>query len=165
MAGKRESCNAARIADRATTSASGPGFSTCPTQPRSAPPQYKLTKAPLGSQSAAGKGGKSGMHFSRMALEIALRAISTSASQSSLDSRDILSVFAPFENSQVTPLLHAAVDTAPKLLEILKRGDHCPSPDQPQQQHAERPNDGVLCRQDHRANGDHLQNHFCLPER
>src|ERR1700692_1737228 len=131
MAGKRESCNAALIADRATTSASGPGFSTCPTQPRSAPPQYKLTKAPLGSQSAAGKGGKSGIHFARMALELAVRSISTSASQSSLDSRDILSVFAPFENSQVTPLLHAVIDTAPKLLKILERGNHCASHHQP----------------------------------
>src|SRR6202166_1836299 len=105
------------------------------------------------------------MHFSRMALEIARRAISTSASQSSLDSRDILSVLAPFENSQMTPLLHAAVDTAPKLLKILKRGDHRAAHHQPQQQYAERPDDGVLRRQHHRAYGDHLQHHFRFAER
>ena len=52
----RESNSAALIAERATTSASGPGFSTCPTQPRSASARYRLTNAPLGSESAAGKG-------------------------------------------------------------------------------------------------------------
>src|SRR6266852_1507630 len=100
-----------------------------------------------------------------MALAIARRAIPTSASQSSLDSRDILSILAPLENSQVTPLLHAAVDAAPKLLKILKRGNDRASHDQPQQQYAERPNDGVLGCQDHRANGNHLQNHFRFTER
>src|SRR5579863_656650 len=122
--GNRESCSAALIAERATTSASGPGFSTCPTQPRRTPLQYKLTNAALGSDSTAGKAGKSRMRFSRMALAIARRAISTSASQSSLDSRDILSILAAFEDSETASLLYAAVDTAPKLLKILKCGNH-----------------------------------------
>src|SRR5258708_38191698 len=104
------------------------------------------------------------MRFSRMALAIARRAIPTSASQSSLDSRDILSILAPFENSQVTPLLHAAVDTAPKLLKLLKRGNDSASHDQPQQQYTERLNDGELGCQDNRASGNPLQNHFRFTE-
>src|SRR5712691_4190184 len=105
------------------------------------------------------------MRRARTALEIERRAISTNASHSSLDSRNILSILAAFENSQLAPLLYAAVDAAPKLLEILKRGNHRAAHYEPQQQHAQRTNDGVLCRQDHRANRNHLQDHLGLSQR
>src|SRR5579863_2735450 len=152
------------MAERATTSTSGPGFSTCPTQPRRCSPRYKVTNAPRCSASAPVKFGKSGMDFSRTALEIARRAMSTSASQSSLDSRDILSVFGAFENSQAAALLHAAVDAAPEFLEILKRGNHRAAHNQPQHQKAERPEARVFCSKDHRANSDHLEHHFCFAQ-
>src|ERR1019366_9965696 len=98
------------------------------------------------------------MHPSRTALEMERRAISINSCQSSLDSRNILSVLAPFENPQVAALFYASVDAPPKLLKILKRRNHGAPHHQPQKQHTKRANDGMLGRQDHRANRDHLQN-------
>ena len=91
-----------------------------------------------------------------MALEIARRAIPSNASPSSQDSRDILSFLSPFENSQVASLLHAAVDTAPKLLKILNRRNNRASHNQPYQQTAEWFKDRVFCRQDRGTDGDNL---------
>src|SRR5580692_574419 len=162
--GNRVSFKAALIAERATTSARGPGFSTCPTHPRRLPARCRVTKAPRRSASALAKTGKSGMDRSRTALEIARRAMSTSVSQSSLDSRDILRVLGSFENSQAAALLDAAVNTAPKFLKILEGGNHRAAHYKPQQQDAEGPERCVLRRQDQRANRDHLQHHFGLAE-
>ena len=44
----RESFSAALIAERATTSARGPAFSICPTQPRRLPAQYIADECPAG---------------------------------------------------------------------------------------------------------------------
>src|SRR5258708_37640630 len=105
------------------------------------------------------------MDLSRTALEIERRAISLSASHSSLESRNILSVLAPFENSQVAPLLYAAIDSAPESLKILKRRNHRAAHHQPQQNHAQRANRHVLGAQHHRTNRDHLQHHLSFSQR
>src|ERR1700682_5288370 len=98
------------------------------------------------------------------AAEIALRARSSIARQSSLESRDILRIFAALEYPQVAPLLHTAVHAAPKLLKILDRRDDSAAYNQPEQQNTERVKDRVLRRQDHGADGHDLQNHLRLAQ-
>src|SRR5258705_2764469 len=122
-AGNRGSCRAALMAARAIVSTRGSGDSTWPTQPRSRLSWWSVTKAPAGSVRDMTYAEKSRIRFSTTAFKIARRARSNKARQSSLESRDILRVLAPLENSQAAPLLYTAIHAAPKLLKLLDRRD------------------------------------------
>src|SRR5882762_1835047 len=99
------------------------------------------------------------------ALEIARRARSNNVWQSSLESRDILRILAPFEKSQAAPLFHASIHAAPEFLKVLNRRNDRASHNQPQQRNTERLEDFVLRRQDHGADGHDLQDHLRLAKR
>src|SRR5258708_36139305 len=99
------------------------------------------------------------------AVEIALRARSSSARQSSLESRNILRILAPLKDSQVAPLFHTVVHAAPEFLKILDRRNNRAAHDQPEQQNTERAEHCMLRRQDYGADGHYLQHHFPFAHR